>query len=374
MFDAITLEGLRGVGRVELRFEPGSRVRTLFGANGVGKTKCLEAIYQWLLITHPVFRTIRQAMESERCVMQAAQDGDGRRFARPADDWLVLGDGESVMAPDQPVLLLGARGRADVGDAPGAVEERTLGTFEQRRKRYVDQVMFAMNHGLLASAGMSGHVQNWFVLRAQSVNPYQKQEDNRQVEINTVLDMLHALDARIDARFLQIDGAGRVFLKVEGQVRGLDELSSGFTSLLKLVQAIVAGYASFSNEPNLRHVPGVVLIDEIESHLHASWQASIIPTLKTLLPKTTFYIATHSPLVLSQLQEGEAYLLARDGDGVVRSRVIDSPNRRAFVDVLDDTLGVDLNRLKLQAMPASDQTQAKQKLLDLLARQPGAQG
>ena len=73
MFDAITLEGLRGVGRVELKFQPGSRVRTLFGANGVGKTKCLEAIYQWLLLTQKWAREPARFIRSEHIVVQAIQ-------------------------------------------------------------------------------------------------------------------------------------------------------------------------------------------------------------------------------------------------------------------------------------------------------------
>ncbi|WP_238946306.1 AAA family ATPase [Vandammella animalimorsus] len=369
MFDAITLEGLRGVGRVELKFQPGSRVRTLFGANGVGKTKCLEAIYQWLLLTQKWATEPARSIKAKHIVVQAIRVDGVMRFERPEASLAFKGlAGEPH---DVPVVLLGARGRSDLEVAQDA--QRTLGAFGQRRKNYLDQAVNLINQGGLACAGMSANVRNWFVLRAQSVNPYQKQEDNRRVEIDTVLQMLHEVDERIDAHFLQIDGAGRVFLKVEGQERALDELSSGFASLLKLVQAIVAAYASFTNEPNLRHVPGVVLIDEIESHLHASWQARIIPALKRLLPNTTFYIATHSPLVLSQLQEGEAYLLQRDADGVVRTQLIDSPNRRAFVDVLDDTLGVDLNALKHQAMPGSDQTLAKQRLRELLTHSPGGQ-
>ena len=154
---------------------------------------------------------------------------------------------------------------------------------------------------------------------------------------------------------------------------GLAELSSGFTSLVKLVQAIVSGYAAFTNEVQLRHVRGVVLIDEIESHLHAQWQAQIIPKLKELLPNTTFFIATHSPLVLAQLQEGEAYLLKRDAEGVVRSEMIEAPNRRAFADVLESAFGVDLNALKRQALLADYQSAAKLALLAML-QQPHSFG
>jgi hypothetical protein len=214
--------------------------------------------------------------------------------------------------------------------------------------------------------GMTGSTKIWFIQRAQSVNPYQESSDNRKVEIDAVLSMLNGIEPRIDPEFLRVDGRGRVFLSVEGQKREFGELSSGFASLVKLMQAIIAGYAAFTNETKLQYVPGIVLIDEIDAHLHPKWQANIILHLKKLLPNTTFYIATHSPLVLSQLKNGEAYLLARGDDGVVCSEIIDYPNRRLFDDVLDDAMGVNLSRLKRDSMEHDDQTDAKQELLSLL--------
>ena len=116
----------------------------------------------------------------------------------------------------------------------------------------------------------------------------------------------------------------------------------------------------------LQDVKGIVLIDEIESHLHISWQSKIIPLLKSLFPNTTFYITTHSSIVLTQLDQGEAYQLKRDEDGVVRSKEIRSPGKAAFIDVLKDAFGLDLNKMKRERMSPENQKEAKQQLLDLL--------
>jgi predicted ATPase len=376
MLTDLTIEGLLGVGRVELRFEPGHRVFTLFGTNGVGKTKCLEAIYQYLLLSNRIFLQEQKSsgVHTDVYVMKSAIDGLGSMFTQPSITKLGYSDvwprGATLMLHDSPVVLLGARNRSSLGNFRASAD--FLGSFEGRRKKYFDGVHTLLTQKRLAEAGMSIDVQSWFVVRAHSVNPYQKAADNRRVEIEAVLEMLNVIDPRIDEKTLQVDGAGRVFLKIEGQLRALDELSSGFASLVKLIQAIVSGYASFSNELQLRQVRGIVIIDEIESHLHAQWQARIIPHLKTLLPNTTFYIATHSPLVLAQLHKGEAYLLKRDQDGVVRSSVIDSPDRRAFVDVLESAFDVNLNALKRQSLEHDDQTAAKQALLRLLDQSKGA--
>ncbi|MES2944635.1 MAG: AAA family ATPase, partial [Pseudomonadota bacterium] len=210
-------------------------------------------------------------------------------------------------------------------------------------------------------------LEEWFVTLAQSANPYQKQEDNRKVEIDTLLQLLHQVDGRFDPTFLQIAGDNRVSLKVHDQITELRHLSSGFASLLKMLQAIISGYANFTNEVQLAHVKGIVLIDEIESHLHVEWQSKIVLLLKKLFPNTTFFIATHAPLVLTQLEEGEAYQLRRDeNDGVVRSHLITAPNKQALVDVLREGFGVDVNALKRERMSPESQALAKKRLLELI--------
>ena len=371
MLNELTIEGLRGVGRVELLFDPRSRVRTLFGSNGVGKTKCLEAIYQTLLLTSRTFMRERRKssliLKRAGFVMDSVRTDGNLVFAAPSGEGFMYNMPPTPTIEemhDGPIVLLGARKRASLES--GRNISGLVGTFAQRQKEYFDEAEKLLNQNLLAESGMSVDVAAWFVARAQSVNPYQKDSDNLRIEIDTVLELLHAIDDRIDAKRLEIDGAGRVFLFVEQSQRSLDELSSGFASLVKLIQAIVSAYANWSGAENLRDLSGVVLIDEIESHLHARWQVGIIPCLKRLLPNTIFFVATHSPLVLVQLEQGEAYLLQRDVDDVVRSNVIEAPNRKAFADVLDDALGVDLNGLKRAAMAQDGQSDAKRRLLELL--------
>jgi AAA domain, putative AbiEii toxin, Type IV TA system len=374
MFTEFSAEGLKGVGQVQLKFLRDQRVYTLFGSNGVGKTKCLEALYEYLILGNKEFVSEQSALPPDFAVMKSASSNAGFIFQTPiGTSWANLESfwraAEGVYRHELPILLLGARNRSALRSAAQTGHVGTvplLGSFSERRKKRMGEIASALKDRQLGTLGMTDDVQSWFVARAQSNNPYQRGGDNRKIEIEAVLEMLNAVDDRIDSQFLEVDGAGNVSIKVEQQLRQLAELSSGFTSLVKLVQAIVAGYADFTNETNLRRVRGIVLIDEIESHLHAQWQTTIVKKLKAMLPNTTFFIATHSPLVLSQLDEGEAYLLERDADGVVRTQVIEYPNRRILIDVLQSAFGVDLNRLKRDSLDEVDQSAAKKALLDLL--------
>ena len=178
---------------------------------------------------------------------------------------------------------------------------------------------------------------------------------------------MHQIDDRIDPDFLTVSGDEKVSVCIAGEVRQLGQLSSGFSSVLKLVQSIVAGYAAFTNERSVREVRGMVFIDEIESHLHLSWQARIVRLLVELFPNTIFFMTTHSALVTAQCRRGEAYRLARGSeDHVVRSERIESPGTAAFVDTLDDVFGVDVNALKVERMDPQGQADVKAALLKLI--------
>lgn len=208
---------------------------------------------------------------------------------------------------------------------------------------------------------------SWFFEMAFLSNPYHKKSKIAKNALSAILISLNCIDNRIDKEFLSLDGSN-IFLKIDGKKREIATLSSGFLYIFRLVQKIISSYTLLEKD-DIFNIKGVVLIDEIESHLHLEWQVKIIPILKNLFANTTFYITTHSPLVLSQLNEGEAYLLKRDDDNVVRSHLINSPNTRLLENVLQDAFGVNLNELKRQNMANIDQSKAKKKLLDLLNSQ-----
>ncbi len=65
------------------------------------------------------------------------------------------------------------------------------------------------------------------------------------------------------------------------------------------------------------HVEGILLIDEIEQHLHPSMQAEILPRLAELFPKMQIFATTHSPLVALDAKPEELVVLKREGDEVV---------------------------------------------------------
>lgn len=375
--EKLEFEGLTGVGKVQLDLEPNQQIYTFIGANGVGKTKTLEALFQVLFFSHKMMKDTQGVFNGKNIAFQRFELHSPQKYILNINKKIPIfittwfKDYFFPLAHECPVIYLGAQSRGLVKHNSGN-NFSILGSLAQRRESYLSSVVQKMETDF-GSLNMETSIEEWFITLARSSNPYQKKEDNRDIEIKTVIQLLHQIDERIDPDFLEISGDDRVSLMISGQKRELSQLSSGFTSILKLMQAIVSGYGYFTNETNLQKVKGIVLIDEIESHLHLTWQANIIPLLKKIFPNTTFYITTHSSIVLSQLKEGEAYKLYRNDDGVVKTDKIAAPNKAALVDIMKDVFKVDLNQMKLENSSVDEQKDAKNNLLSLLKQQENKQ-
>ena len=104
----------------------------------------------------------------------------------------------------------------------------------------------------------------------------------------------------------------------------LNVLSQGTQSTIQWLAHLVFGYAQYYDYPeDMTDKPGILIVDEIDVHLHPSWQRRIIPALTKNFPNLQIFCSTHSPLMLAGLGEGQVQLLNRDADG----KVVVSPNR-----------------------------------------------
>ena len=85
------------------------------------------------------------------------------------------------------------------------------------------------------------------------------------------------------------------------------ELSDGFVAILDIVADLILRMQSDGSLSMEFSKPGIVMIDEIETHLHLKLQKMILPMLTTLFPNIQFIVTSHSPFVLSSLPNATAY-------------------------------------------------------------------
>jgi AAA15 family ATPase/GTPase len=96
----------------------------------------------------------------------------------------------------------------------------------------------------------------------------------------------------------------------DGQRFEFSQLSSGEKMMLSLVVDIARRLAIANPSlDNKLEGEGIVLIDEIDLHLHPQWQRKLLPALTHTFPNIQFIVTTHSPQVLSHLSRESVFLL-----------------------------------------------------------------
>lgn len=106
----------------------------------------------------------------------------------------------------------------------------------------------------------------------------------------------------------------RLSVTKNGREFSVDQLSDGEKCTLALVGDLARRLAlANQKDPNPLNGKGIVLIDEIELHMHPSWQRKVLPVLRQTFPNIQFIITTHSPQVLGEVNEDlKLFLLSED--------------------------------------------------------------
>ncbi len=135
---------------------------------------------------------------------------------------------------------------------------------------------------------------------------------------------------------LRVQRKPRLRMTVEKHGKTLDaaQLSQGEKSLMALVGDIARRLAMMN--PSLENPldgKGIILIDEIDLHLHPQWQRGIIQRLRNTFPNCQFLLTTHSPLVISDAKNVQCYIL--DDNQLTQ---------------IDDLYGLDANQVLLKVM------------------------
>ncbi len=140
----------------------------------------------------------------------------------------------------------------------------------------------------------------------------------------------------------------QIVLSIDGNAQPFDNLSAGQRMMLALtadlaIKAVTQNAyllppdeLGSDDEPLpgvLRQTPGVVLIDELDVHLHPNWQRRVATDLKRTFPAIQFVCTSHSPQVIGELQPEEIRLL--DGEVTTPARSFGIDSSRVLEEVMD---------------------------------------
>ncbi len=142
-------------------------------------------------------------------------------------------------------------------------------------------------------------------------------------EFNAVARAMRSILALQPDDTILRDPDGMALVKAHGRITPVDRMSDGYRSLFAMAIDIMRRMMKVWG--NLEFARGIVLIDEIETHLHPRWKLRVMTALRVAMPGVQFIVTTHDPLCLRGMRNGEVHVLYREEDGRVVLRQ-DLPN------------------------------------------------
>lgn len=321
----IKLANIGGFEAVEVLFDP--QLTVLVGSNGSGKTTLLHAIAQTLRATlwstdgETISYRLRAGQSSGSIEINGTH-ADGETSARI--DVLTRPDGR-IVAESRGGLLASATPPLPI--ACFFPERRLPGDQTPQGGRLGDWGPYQTYASAFEGTIDFEPVFLWFREREDIENEVRRDEpahvDPQLDAVRGAVERLLSLGGR-GPRFSELHvrrprgsldeqlPRRRPILEIDkdGVALAFDQLSEGERTMVALA-ADIARRLAIANPTTSTPLlgAGVVLIDEIELHLHPRWQAEILPRLLDVFPNVQFIVTTHSPVVLTRVKAEQIRLL-----------------------------------------------------------------
>lgn len=330
-FKSIDIKNFKAVDEMRIEFRPG--VNLLTGDNGVGKTAILEAMIvalggffsgikgvsaQGILQTdvrfakkslagassniqyfHPtsIDTVIDCGQESYDC-LRVRNDETGASKTRTDAKRLSGYATQLVNNPQSELPLLSYHSTARVTSFRredfGTAKKNKL---DDRRCGYI---------GCLDSSKDIKSIKEWCL--KMELAEYHKMTKIPEYEafkdtVSTVMQKMNEMKERPQIYYSR--ELEDLVYNERGEELPIKYLSAGYQSLLWMTMDMAFRLALLNPEhPDQRTAEGIVLIDEIDMHLHPKWQWRILGVLEETFPKMQFIVATHSPIIISSCKNG----------------------------------------------------------------------
>ena len=195
-------------------------------------------------------------------------------------------------------------------------EKRNIKSLTEFRRQvgYVDCMAAESNEKLML---------NWF--QTQTLKSLQKQQKTGVLEPPILLKTVEKAICRCYERISGSKNASisfdldthRLMLEFEtaegdAQKFAMDEMSDGYKNTLSMIGDIAYRMAVLNpmlGEQVLERTPGIVLIDEIDLHLHPQWQQTILSDLQAIFPNIQFIVSSHAPAVINSISREKIRIL-----------------------------------------------------------------
>lgn len=298
----LTIKGVGGIKNLQLNFNDGFNV--ICGANGVGKTTILNTIVDSFTNTYGLVKKNSTFQEGEYTLHYEDCYGNMTAKTLPVKEFDPNKHDSGRLASDNSIYVM-------IFGINRIINYRPLEAIPKDSERSRYEAGNQLNGGIEVA-----DLKGWFVNRYV----FYDKKDSVVVEQKANFDIAKKAFGLLDSstEFLTVD-SGSLDIKLRTP-RGdiyFEYLSAGYKTCIYLVLGILKEIEFRFKEPYIKasEFDGVIMIDEIDLHLHPTWQAQLIDTLKILFPAAQFIVTTHSPSILQTLNPEEIIPLGMDEEG-----------------------------------------------------------
>ncbi|WP_125563641.1 AAA family ATPase [Pseudoalteromonas rubra] len=308
---SIEINGIGGIESLNVDFN--EKMNFICGPNGIGKTTLLECVAHSFSANRT--NILKRNVSSQQGNIKAIVDVDGS----DTQSNIVI----SNFDPNKPSSINGLHQFSSK-----LLSLKVTRTFQYQPLNAVGKDV-DKNTGTSFQEAMSGvnvnEVKNWFVNRYL----YSAHKGALTEEQINNLELAKKSFSLLNEYFSfskVMASSNEIMVNTPNGEIYYEYLSSGFKSCLSIIFGIIKDIELRFKEPciNASDFDGVILIDELELHLHPEWQSKIAKILVEVFPNAQFITATHSPHILQSANPDEIIALASDNQKVFRRELDES--------------------------------------------------
>ncbi len=340
----VTLQNFRGISSLELDFPLHQNVIAIVGNNGIGKSSIIDAITMLLSTAWLLSYKNMSGQSSGNNTPQIIQKSDIKINQEATSCKIKFSDVNS------PVTIYRTYDSYKASDyvegLSGMAKILLIRYSSDRQVGLISSRSYRLNlNNILEKGKLSGFDSffEWFK-KLEDIENEERLEGNSQHRNKSLEAVRRTISAILGQGFSKIRvkrATNDLIIDKDGIDIPINMLSDGEKSLITLVSDLAKNLVTtYPNMENPLEGEGIVLIDEIELHMHPTWQRMIIPRLTKTFPHCQFVVTTHSPQVLSHVQPESVYLLKKLGGDIVVTKPQYSYGRdsnRILEDLMDET-------------------------------------
>lgn len=154
----------------------------------------------------------------------------------------------------------------------------------------------------------------------------------------------HALSEMIGAsvRFVLQTRPLHLRFELDGQVLDMGILPDGLKSIICWLGDLIMrlDLIPWDNQRDIFSQKFLLLLDEIDIHLHPAWQRKVLPVLQTLFPNAQIFCTTHSPFVVNSVDDAWIHSIQLESQKAVPQEAVPSQAARSYASALTSIFGV----------------------------------